>query len=89
MANINIEFVQEDCASCGMVFMVTKAYQARKAKDHTCFYCPDGHCMIYLGETEEARLRRVVAEKNALLAARDAEIEKLTKKRTSRKKKTA
>jgi hypothetical protein len=57
---------------CGLVFWVTEAFGARRRQDHLEFYCPNGHSIVYKGETDAQKLTRITREKNV-------EIERLQK----------
>lgn len=65
-----VEFVLEDCCSCGMLFAMTADFQRRRLKDRASFYCPAGHQQHYIGKSEEQKLREQL-ERERL--AREAE----------------
>lgn len=52
-----IEFVTEECCSCGIPFAMTKDFQRRRLNDHKLFYCPSGHSQHYTGKSEAQKLR--------------------------------
>ena len=52
-----IEFVTEECCSCGIPFAMTKDFQKRRLDDRKNFYCPSGHEQHYVGKTEAQKLR--------------------------------
>lgn len=47
-----------DCARCGVIFAITKNLEERRREDHKEFYCPNGHSMVFYGDTEADKLRR-------------------------------
>lgn len=51
-----------ECAGCGVLFAVTKAYDDRRREDHKTFYCPNGHHNYFSGpskkDQEIAQLKR-------------------------------
>lgn len=57
MVNRQIEYVEERCITCDMLFFVPKEFQDRRRKDKMSFYCPLGHAQAY-AESEADRLRR-------------------------------
>jgi hypothetical protein len=50
--------VIEECCDCHTRFAMTSQLRAARYADHKAFYCPNGHGQSYVGETEEAKLRR-------------------------------
>lgn len=49
----------ETCGACGVTFAAPADLLAKARRDHdTNFWCPNGHKLHYLGETEEQKLRR-------------------------------
>lgn len=64
---VSVDMVIEECCNCGVVFAMTKDFKDEKLKhrnssNRRTFYCPNGHAQHYLGETEEARLRRELTQ---------------------------
>lgn len=53
-----VTLVAETCINCGTAFAMEESLMRGLRKNHNSFYCPNGHCMIYNGENEEARLKR-------------------------------
>jgi len=71
-----IGYVTQVCCNsqCGIAFAVPSSWDAQKRKDHTNFYCPNGHSQHYTEQSEEEKLR---AERDRLaqrIAQRDDEI---------------
>ena len=59
-------FVIETCCNCHIQFGMSKTLRDQRIRDHKSFWCPNGHPMSFVGETEEKKLR----EKNERLEAR-------------------
>src|SRR4051812_4959444 len=61
-------------AGCGIVFAIPEYWQVKRRKDHTSWYCPNGHSQSYQGQTEEEKLRGQLAreQERAGIAERDA-----------------
>lgn len=55
------------CSECGIVFAVPAWWAQARREDHRGWKCPNGHGRVFLGETEEEKLRA------KLDAARDRE----------------
>lgn len=64
------EFVVVECCNCHMPFAMTVEFNKdrlkRKRNDHT-FYCPRGHAQHYTGESEEAKLKRQLEDRDRQL----------------------
>ncbi len=61
--DIPISFVAQTCiyARCGIVFAMTKEATDLRKRDHSIFFCPNGHEQHYSGESDlekETRLRK-------------------------------
>jgi hypothetical protein len=56
---VTADLITETCcrSDCGILFAVPADWQARKRRDHTNFYCPNGHDQHYVGKTEEEKLK--------------------------------
>lgn len=63
------------CGQCGVAFGMEESYVKNLKREKRTFYCPNGHGRVFLGETEEARLKRELKYANdraaQLAAARD------------------
>ncbi len=61
-----IDFTLKHCCDCGTPFYMTTSIYNRRYRDHTVFYCPNGHGQSFTGKTEEQKLREQLAavEKN-------------------------
>ncbi len=97
---MEVKLVQETCCTdgCTVMFWVSESYQERKKSRKESFYCPNGHSMVYLGESLEAKAQRlerekihatnVLRDKESELDQRNLDIEKLQRKITRLKKKS-
>jgi hypothetical protein len=52
------EMVAMQCGECGIEFHAPKHWNDQKRRDHSRWYCPNGHCRIYSAENAEEKLRR-------------------------------
>lgn len=68
----NIWFTVEHCYKCQVSFAMTSDFQQMRRKDRQTFYCPAGHGQVYMGETEESKLKRELERKEQMLAAEQA-----------------
>lgn len=50
-----------DCPSCGVHFVITQEFEARRREDHRAFYCPNHHRMIYRESVKERELNEAKA----------------------------
>ena len=49
------------CGACGIAFSVPSSWVDQKRRDHTDFYCPNGHCRVFRAKSLEEELRDQVA----------------------------
>jgi len=70
----NTWLATETCCACGIVFAMPNELNTRLRKNHESFYCPVGHSQHYLGETEEEKLKRQVAQLQSMIEHKDARI---------------
>lgn len=68
-------FVIEDCCSCGIQFGMPADHVKNLRRDHSWFYCPNGHTQHYTAKSD-AELRRE-AERKAASAIEDARIARM------------
>lgn len=78
---VYVEFVQVSCYKCSMPFWVPQYFDRERLEKQDTWYCPAGHGQVYAGETEAARLRRMLESANRqntelLQKHMDAEAEK-------------
>lgn len=91
-AEVKIE--EHTCASegCGVSFWVSEAFGGRRRDDHKTFYCPNGHTLVYKGETDSQKLARVRNEKdheinrlNEVVRIKEREIKRCKRKPRTKK----
>lgn len=61
-------------SSCGISFAVPSEWQRARRRDHSWFYCPNGHHQHYPGESTEEKLRLERDRLAQRVAQRDDEI---------------
>ena len=61
------------CASCGVLFWMTSQLHDRRRQDHKDFYCPNGHVLVFHGETEAEKYKRLYKSAEDRAAAARAE----------------
>lgn len=71
-----IEFVLEECCSCGTPFMLPKRMQKVLIENHQRFYCPNGHGQSYCGKTEAQKLKEQLEQEKQRSAADKERLEK-------------
>lgn len=76
-----IEFITEECCSCGMPFAMTKGFYDRRRNDHKSFYCPAGHSQHYTGKSEAQRLKDKLAAKQEQLTAQNSRAARLEREK--------
>lgn len=50
------------CAICGGWFGVDEELRQHFVRNHTAFYCPNGHSNVYNGETAEEKAKKELAQ---------------------------
>ena len=65
---MEVKTIQETCCreGCGIAFWIECDYQKRLVSTKRNFYCPNGHSMSYMGESDQQKINRLSSEKNAL-----------------------
>lgn len=58
LTTFSLTFETITCYRCGIPFAVPKNYKSMLVKSEENFYCPNGHCQAYHGESEETKLKR-------------------------------
>jgi hypothetical protein len=53
-----VTFETITCGACGIAFWVPDWFYRDRLKTHEEWYCPNGHSRVFLGETEEQRLKK-------------------------------
>jgi hypothetical protein len=75
------DFAETECAACAMVFWVPEHWLKARRRSHEGFYCPNGHSLVFKGESDEEKLRReLAAEQRRLQQALQRENEERTAK---------
>lgn len=76
---MEIKLEEHTCASegCGVPFWISEAYGERRRSDKKTFYCPNGHSLVYSGETDKAKAIRLANEKAILERNKNNEIDRL------------
>jgi len=81
-----VQYDNIDCCNCGMTFAVPVAWERERRSNHTGFFCPNGHPLIFNGpsvlekqvkekEEEIARLKsRLDWKEKSLLSANRSNI---------------
>lgn len=61
-----MDLVATSCSNCGIEFAVPRGWDEERRKKPLNFFCPNGHSLVYRGETPEqkriAELERQVAK---------------------------
>src|SRR5262245_33394092 len=75
--SVKEQLVTKECGTCGIIYAVPEKWLERRREglDGTReFYCPNGHCRYFTGETTESKLRRELeqAQKTASAAMQRA-----------------
>lgn len=86
---MEVKTIQETCCTqgCGIMFWIAQEYQERLISTKQTFYCPNGHSMSYTGESEQAKISRLIMEKNKILRETSIEIERIKKECNKKSKK--
>ena len=82
MMQETIEFKKQTCCVCGVLFCMTAEHQRRLEKNHKEFYCPNGHKLSFMSETEEDKYKKLYQEeekKNNLLKRQKDIFERINK----------
>lgn len=58
LVDISADMKTISCATCGLYFMVPSALERRWRRDHSDFYCPNGHGLVFKAESDVERLRK-------------------------------
>lgn len=56
--DLHADMVTISCQTCGLYFMVPSALHKRWRRDHSNFYCPNGHGLAFRAESDVERLRK-------------------------------
>ena len=55
---VTVTLVSMTCGECGVVFGLGQKHKQELEESHNSFYCPNGHCRHFPGESEKEKLRR-------------------------------
>ena len=73
-----VEFVTEECYSCGVLFAMTAHFKKscldKRGPSGKQFYCPNGHAQHYTGKTDAERAKERAAELERQLASRNEDV---------------
>jgi len=91
---VNVTMVTEDCCNCGVMFALTQELKNELLSSKRDFYCPNGHRQHYLGESDDAKIKRLQRERdaereNAENAWKQHDAEKRRRAKAERELKTA
>ncbi len=53
------------CYSCGIVFWVPTHFKTTRISNKRYFYCPNGHCQAFVGESDKDKAARLKIELEA------------------------
>lgn len=84
MAQALVNLVEETCCTegCGITFWLGKDYHDRLVSTKRSFYCPNGHSMHYLGESDGAKIIRLKNEKAQMEREHASEIARIKRELT-------
>ncbi len=46
------------CGQCAIIFAVPADWKRNRIEERGKYYCPNGHCRVYIGETKAEKLQR-------------------------------
>lgn len=58
IAQVRLRHIHCCRSDCNVLFGLNADYDEAKRRDHSSFYCPNGHSQHFPGESKEERLRR-------------------------------
>lgn len=79
--NFSAQLQTETCCVCAIEFAAPVEFVAARRRDKKLFFCPSGHEQQYMGETHEAKLVRLMAERDAARSQRDEEAARVERAR--------
>ena len=56
---------------CGLTFAVPETWETKRRKDHSWWYCPNGHTQHFTGESDAEKAKRLADELTRTRAAHD------------------
>jgi len=86
--DISVRLSTVVCASssCGLTFAVPEDWEASRRRDHSWFYCPNGHTQHWPVESDVEKARRERDEATRLAALRLSRIDQLAKEVAGKEK---
>ena len=54
---MSVEMHTITCCQCNIVFAITQLYHERLKNSKKSFYCPNGHCQAYCGDSDAEKLK--------------------------------
>lgn len=72
MTSFSIELETVVCCSCGIPFGLPVNYKRKLLETHGDFYCPNGHTLVFNGESKSEKLQRLLRQKENELAQKIA-----------------
>lgn len=67
-----VEMRTTTCASCGVMFALTAELMTKLRNTHRDFHCPNGHVLVFRGDSEADRLKRELRRREEMLEAANA-----------------
>lgn len=58
LLDLRADMATISCQTCGLYFMVPFALEKRWRRDHSHFYCPNGHGLVFRADSDVERLRK-------------------------------
>lgn len=68
-----VDFTVNDCPSCGVVYALTKEYEARRREDGKFWHCPNGHSVMFIKSESERQRERAESLARQLEYARSGQ----------------
>jgi len=62
MSKVTLEtgLIIENCCSCGISFAVPESWLTKKRRDHSAFFCPNGHSLHYSGNSDLEKAKQEI-----------------------------
>ena len=89
LLNRALSFDTETCITCGVVFTLPSELVVQRRRDHTNFYCPNGHSQFYPGKSDVELAREALAAEKSRHAETLARLNDTTIERDKIKKRIA
>lgn len=56
----NVTLRTTECYKCGVIFGIPSDLYGNLLNNHNGFYCPNGHCQSFVGETDAEKYQRLL-----------------------------